>query len=139
MRRLNRKMRRAVHNHIGRKVASVIGGLSAFFGFVLMVGAAGNSDLNIGTFRDNTLMELLGLTIMFTGCIILKITDDSEYRERWIGAIGYLSKYKSYIKVVKFKDDRDWSYVFLDDDGEVVSTPIRTKRPVTKVRWMEVE
>lgn len=132
---LNRRIHRFIRRLSKAKVGTFVGGLTSFFGFIIMEGAAGNSDLNIGTFKENTLMALLGLTFLFVGMAIVAIFDDSDYRESWIEAVGYDIKYNSYIEVVDFKSDRDWFFVLLNSEGRQVSKVIRTCRDINSILW----
>lgn len=70
-----------------RKVLSTIGGTIGFIGFIIMVGSAGNSDLNIGTFWGNTFLAILGLLMMLGGCVIADVwgifeAKSEEYQHR---------------------------------------------------------
>lgn len=58
-----------------KKVCHWIFGLCVFASFVLMIGTAGSSDLNLIDFKQIVIQSLIALALMLIGFIGLKLSD----------------------------------------------------------------
>ena len=108
----------------------------AFLGFMLILGAAGNNDCNIGTLRGNMMLSVAGLLLFAVGILLARqILFFMRYklpyqREKALyppnldiesaNIIAYNPNLERFMKLVGMNGTRDWTYVWCNTRGEVV-------------------
>lgn len=145
MKTIRKNVRRAVRRINGDRVVRIAGGVVACVGFFLMLGAIGSADLNLTPLREVILYVLLGLSLFVGGAYTAQIFDFQQpvegenvpdTVEELLGAMAYNPKYRSWMMIVDYRCDTDWSFVLCTKHGNITSTPVRTTRHLLSYKWM---
>lgn len=145
MKTIRKNVRRAVRRINGDRVVRIAGGVVACIGFFILLGAIGSADLDLTPLREVVLYVLFGLSLFVGGAYTARIFDfqqpvDGENMpdtvEELLGAIAYNPKYRSWMMIVDYRCDIDWSFVLCTKHGKVTSTPARTTRHLLSYKWM---
>lgn len=132
-----------------RVIKQVLGLTFSTSGLVLIIGSVGSSDystiynkaqsLSLGGYTQLILIGAILITAGVKTYLSSTPMENDEIGEEFediaIGAITYLYDYESYVSVVRFHSETDWSFVLCDYYGRPMSSPIKTHRNFFNLKW----
>ena len=122
--------------------------MTCVLGLGAIVLAAGSIEQDTTTTRDSIILAMAGLSMMVGGCFIYKLfeslpdilerllTPASFNADELIGSMAYNARFNSWMTVVDYKNDENWTFVLCSEDGRPTSSPVKSKRNITKYNWI---
>ena len=125
-------------------ITRVLGGIVAFLGFIILLGSIGSAELELSPLKEIVLPALFGLSMFVGGVYVARLFDFQQpvrpedmpkTAEELVGAMAYNKRHRSWMMIVDYVDDRNWTYVLCNKQGKATATPVISYRDILGYEW----